>query len=88
VQTVTTKFVPRLLTAEWKQHRLPVVSNLLKCAETHENFFKNIVTGNEIWMYNYNPKTKHEYASQGETVNLDFYLEVIKCFHNAVHHKP
>ena len=50
--------------AEWC-----VASNLLECAEAHENFFKNTVIGNEIWMYSYNPKTKCEYASEGKTVN-------------------
>jgi hypothetical protein len=87
MQSVSAKSVPRLLTAEQK-HCLSVASNLLECAEAHQNFFKNTATGNEIWIYNYNPKTKYEYASKVETVNQHFYLEVLRHSHDAVHHKP
>jgi hypothetical protein len=35
-------------------------TKLLLCAETNENFLKSIVTGDEIWVYDYEPETKHQ----------------------------
>jgi Transposase. len=30
---------------------------------------------------------QHEYTPQGETLNHHFYLEVLRCLHDAVCHK-
>jgi hypothetical protein len=45
---------------------MSVPSDLLECAEADTNFFKNILTGNEMKMYGYDPKTKHQ-SSQWKT---------------------
>jgi hypothetical protein len=46
---VSAKFVPRLLT-----------DDLLKRANGDENLLKNVINGDETWVYNYDVETKHQ----------------------------
>ena len=48
---VAAKFVPRLLTEEQKQNRVTVSQELLDRSNTEENFLKNVITGDETWVY-------------------------------------
>jgi len=52
------KFVPRLLTEEQKQNRVSVSQELLDRSNTEENFLKNVITGDETWVYGYDVETK------------------------------
>jgi hypothetical protein len=53
---VSTKFIVLwLLTEEQKENCFSVVSYVLDCAETNENFWNSIITGDETWVYSYNP---------------------------------
>jgi len=55
---VAAKFVPRLLTEEQKQNRATVSQELLDLWNTDENFMKNVITGDETWVYGYGVETK------------------------------
>jgi len=55
---VAAKFVPRLLTEEQKQNRITVSQELLDRSNTDENFLKNVITGDETWVYGYDVETK------------------------------
>ena len=55
---VAAKFVPRLLTEEQKQNRITVSQELLDHSNTDENFLKNVMTGDETWVYGYDVETK------------------------------
>src|SRR5215469_8516208 len=55
---VAAKFVPRLLTEEQKQNRVTVSQELLDRSNTDENFLKNVITGDETWVYSYDVETK------------------------------
>jgi len=55
---IAAKFVPRLLTDDQKQNRVDVSQELLHGANDDDNFFKNIITGNETWVYGYDVETK------------------------------
>jgi len=55
---VAAKFVPRLLTEEQKQNRVAVSQELLDHSNTDENFMKNVITGDETWVYGYDVETK------------------------------
>jgi len=55
---VAAKFVPCLLTEEQKQNRISVSQELLDRSNTHENFLKNVITGDETWVYGYDVETK------------------------------
>jgi len=47
-----------ILTAEQKEWRLSVTTNMLQEAESDENFMGQIITGDETWVYEYDPETK------------------------------
>jgi transposase len=54
---IAAKFVPRLLTDDQKQNQADVSKELLGQAND-DNFLKNIITGDETWVYGYDVKTK------------------------------
>jgi len=55
---VRAKFVPRLLMDDQKENRAEISQELLANANGNENFLKNIITGNETWVYGYDVETK------------------------------
>jgi len=58
VRRVSAKFVPRLLTDDQKENRVEISQELLANANGNENFLKNIITGDEMWVYVYYVETK------------------------------
>ena len=55
---ISAKFVPRLLTDDQKENRVEISLELLTNANGNENFLKNIIIGNETWVYEYDVETK------------------------------
>src|SRR5215469_14618747 len=55
---VAAKFVLCLLTEEQKQNRVAVSQKLLDRLNIDENFLKNVITGDEMWVYGYDVETK------------------------------
>jgi hypothetical protein len=49
-----------ILTAEQKEWRLSVATNMLQEAKSDENFMDQIITGYETWVYRYDPETKRQ----------------------------
>lgn len=66
MRRVAAKFVPRLLTEEQKEHRVQVCQELLEMANGNENFLKQVITGDETWVYGYDAETKVQ-SSQWKT---------------------
>ena len=60
MRRVSAKFVPRLLTDDQKENRVEISQELLANANDNENFLKNIITGDETWVYEYDVKTKKQ----------------------------
>jgi len=58
LRRVSGKFVPKLLTMEQKQLRLEIAQDMLDCAESDSNFLNTVITGDESWVYGYDPETK------------------------------
>ena len=54
---IAAKFVPRLLDDQ-KQNRVDVSQELLDRANGDDNFLKNIIAGDETWVYGYDVETK------------------------------
>ena len=52
------KFVPCLLTAEQKDDRVSVCTDLHEWAHNNPNFMSSVITGEECWVYGYDPETK------------------------------
>ena len=60
MRRVAAKFVPRILTAEQKEWRLSVATNMLQEAGSDENLMVQIITGDETWVYGYDPEMKRQ----------------------------
>ena len=58
MRRVSAKFVPRFLTVEQEESRLPVTTTLLQEAKTNQNFMEGIIAEDEAWVYGYGPETK------------------------------
>jgi len=58
MRRVSAKFVPRLLTDDQKENRVEISQELIANANGNENFLKNIITGDETWVYGYDVDTK------------------------------
>ena len=54
------KFVPRILTADQKETRLHICQNMLTMAENDRNWQDKVITGDETWVYGYDPETKRQ----------------------------
>lgn len=64
---IAAKLVPRLLTDEQKTHHVQVCQELLDRSED-ENFLSRIITGDELWVYGFDIKTKVQLSQWiGET---------------------
>ncbi|XP_064100988.1 protein GVQW3-like [Macrobrachium nipponense] len=60
MRRVSAKFVPKLLVEQQKQLRLEIAEDLLDCANSDSDFMKSIITGDETWVYGYDPETKFQ----------------------------
>jgi transposase len=57
---VAAKFVPRLLTPEQKEHPVAICQELRQRAVDDQSFMSRVITGDESWVYGYNPETKQQ----------------------------
>ncbi|KAJ4450406.1 hypothetical protein ANN_01830 [Periplaneta americana] len=57
---VAAKFVPKLLSPEQKDLRRDVAQDLLDTANTDPGFLNTVITGDESWVYGYDPETKRQ----------------------------
>ncbi|UYV65139.1 K02A2.6-like [Cordylochernes scorpioides] len=70
------KFIPRFLTNEQKLCRLATCEDMLEMTRTDPEWKDKIITGDETWVYGYDPETKRqsaEWRSQDIAPN-DFFL--------------
>ena len=58
MRRVVAKFVPRILLPEQKELRATVANDLLQTATNNPDFMKKVITGDESWIYCYDPETK------------------------------
>ena len=57
---VAAKFVPRILTGDQKQQRVNICTELRQFASDDETFLSRVITGDEKWVYGYDPETKRQ----------------------------
>jgi len=60
LRRISAKFVPKLLTIEQKQLRLEIAQDMLETVNSDPNFFNTVITGDETWVYGYDPETKFQ----------------------------
>ena len=58
LRRVTAKFVPKLLTEQQKELRKEICKDMLNLANHDPEFIKTIITGDETWVYGYDPETQ------------------------------
>jgi len=57
---ICAKMVPRLLNEGQKERRVQVCRNILEQLETEPNLLKRVATGDESWIFDYDPLTKRQ----------------------------
>ena len=60
VRKICAKMVPRLLNEGQKEQRVEVCQDILEQLETEPNLLKRVVTGDESWIFEYDPLTKQQ----------------------------
>jgi histone-lysine N-methyltransferase SETMAR len=68
MRRIAAKFVPRLLSNDQKEHRVAVCRELKDQARDDPNFISKVITGDESWVYGYDPETKQQ-SSQWKSSN-------------------
>ena len=57
---VCAKFIPKLLTTEQKDLRSEIAQDNLEMVSDDENVLKKVISGDESWVYGYDPETKQQ----------------------------
>ncbi|UYV65929.1 hypothetical protein LAZ67_3005905 [Cordylochernes scorpioides] len=68
------KFIPRFLTNEQKLCRLATCEDMMEMTRTNPEWKDKIITGDETWVYGYDPETKPQSAEWRDIAPNDFFL--------------
>ena len=68
IQNICAKLVPKIITNEQEENRRNVCLDLLERIENDKNVFKHVITGDEMWIFEYDPDTKRQ-SSEWHTSN-------------------
>ncbi|XP_072142113.1 protein GVQW3-like [Dermacentor andersoni] len=60
MKRVASKFVPKLLAVEQNQLRVELSQDILDSTNRDPDFMNTIITGDESWVYGYDPETKSQ----------------------------
>jgi hypothetical protein len=60
MRKICARVVPKHLSVEQKANRLEICQNLLERLEIEPNFLDKVITGEESWMFEYDPETKRQ----------------------------
>lgn len=58
MRKVCAKLVPKVLSEEQKLSRVEISQEILDCVQEDPNFLDNVITGDETWVFQYDPETK------------------------------
>ncbi|UYV66707.1 hypothetical protein LAZ67_4002638 [Cordylochernes scorpioides] len=82
------KFIPRFLTNEQKLCRLATCEDMMEMTRTDPEWKDKIITGDETWVYGYDPETKPQSAEwRGQTVIMEMYLGILRRLREAIRKK-
>ena len=70
MRRVSAKFVPRVLTVEQKQQLLSISLELSDLAASVSSFLGNVITGDETWVYGYDPETRVQSSPRAKKKKL------------------
>jgi hypothetical protein len=57
---VAAKFIPKLPTPKQKERRVAICQELRQRAVDDPSFMSRVITGDESWVYGYDPETKQQ----------------------------
>ncbi|ROT70225.1 hypothetical protein C7M84_011507, partial [Penaeus vannamei] len=60
MRKVCAKMVPKLLNDDQKDQRMQVCQDILERLETEPDFLRRVIIGDESWIFEYDPETKHQ----------------------------
>ena len=60
MRRISARFVPRLLSEDQNAFDVSVCREFKQQARDDPNFISNIITGDETWVYGYDPETKQQ----------------------------
>ena len=60
MRKVCVKIVPKNMTIKQKDSQKDVCLHLLERIQSDRNFLKNVITGDETWIFEYDPETKRQ----------------------------
>jgi hypothetical protein len=60
MQRIAAKFVPRLLRNDQKEYHIVFCTELKEQAKSDLNFISIVITGDESWVFGYDPETKQQ----------------------------
>ena len=60
MRKICAKMVPRLLNEQQKERRVQVCHDILEELETEPNLLGRVITGDESWIFEYDPETKRQ----------------------------
>ncbi|UYV83278.1 hypothetical protein LAZ67_23000391 [Cordylochernes scorpioides] len=83
MRRVATKFVPKLLNCDQKQHRMNIANEMLDSVRDDPNLLQRVITGDEAWVYGYDVETK----AQSSQWKLPHEPRPIKARQGVVHHE-
>ena len=63
LRRVSTKFVPKLLMKQQKELWKEISEDTLDLANHEPEFIKTIITGDETWVYGYDPEAKFQFLT-------------------------
>lgn len=66
MRRIAAKFVPRLLSIDQRNLRIQTCTELQQTVRECPNFLSRVITGDESWVYGYDPETKQQ-SSQWKT---------------------
>jgi transposase len=68
MRKICAKLVPKDLSVEGKENRLEICQDLLRRLVIEPNFLDKVITGDESWMFEYDPETKRQ-SEEWHTTN-------------------
>ncbi|XP_054717601.1 histone-lysine N-methyltransferase SETMAR-like [Uloborus diversus] len=69
MRKICAKLEPKVLTDAQKTHRLEVSKEMKKMCRDNTNFLDNVITGDESWIFEYDPETKRQSAEWHTTAS-------------------
>lgn len=60
MRKICAKMVPKLLNDDQKERRMEVCQDILECIDTEPDLLQRVITGDESWIFEYDPETKRQ----------------------------